>query len=312
MSRGNARQAIFADDRDRLRFLEFLGESVTRFDWILYAYALMPNHFHLLVQITSETLSRGMQWLNERYAIAFNRRHDRVGHLTQGRFKSPPVDKETYLQELIRYIVLNPVRANIVKRPEDYRWSSYRATAGLTQAPSWLSVDDVLLPFGQERDLARAGFRDFVNAAIGVDSSFWRDLFEKSYIGGDEWMEEIRERIALKPRSTEHPRVERIVKTPSMSDVVAAVAESFRVEPARIRCGIDRLPRMLAAWIAWNECLLTGSQIGAGLGLKSAGYISDLVRRCDRELDRDLSFRETARRCLSTLGRKTKNEDLTP
>ena len=93
MSRGDAKQCIFVDDRDRKFFLHLLGECVTRFEWILYAYALMPNHFHLLVELTEETLSKGMHWLNTAYAIAFNKRHDRVGHVLQGRFKSPPVEK---------------------------------------------------------------------------------------------------------------------------------------------------------------------------------------------------------------------------
>src|SRR5436190_2616656 len=201
MSRGDAKQCIFVDDRDRQSFLDLLGECVTRFQWILDAYAIMPNHFHLLVQLTEETLSRGMHWLNTSYAVAFNRRHNRVGHVLQGRFKSPPVERETYLLELIRYIVLNPVRANIVKRPEDYRWSSYRATIGLAPAKSWLAVDDARLPFGPDRQLARAALRDFVNAAIGVDTSIWKDLFEKGYVGSEDWVAQIQERIALKPRS---------------------------------------------------------------------------------------------------------------
>ena len=313
ISRGNAKQEIFADERDRVRFLELLGESAERFDWILLAYALMPNHFHLLIQLTTETLSRGMQWLNERYAIAFNRRHGRVGHLLQGRFKSPLVEKESYLLELIRYIVLNPVRANIVKRPEQCRWTSYRATAGLAAAPAWLAIDDVLLPFGPDRDLARAGFRDFVNAAIGVDTSLWRDLFERThYIGGSEWKGEVQDRITLKPRCSEHPHEQRNAESLTMVDVVAAVADSCGLEPVRIRSGLDRKSRMIAAWIAWNEARLTGSEIAAGLRLRSSGYISRLIRHCDAALDRDSGLRLDVERCLSTLGRKGRKKDLTP
>src|ERR1700730_3741621 len=118
--RGNCRQDIFLDDHDRNRFLEMLGACVDRYDWILYAYVLMSNHFHLVLQLTCETLSRGMQWLDSKYAQAFNRRHKRVGHLYQGRFDGRLVEKETYFLEVLRYDALNPVRAGMVARPDDY------------------------------------------------------------------------------------------------------------------------------------------------------------------------------------------------
>jgi hypothetical protein len=98
----------------------------------------MTNHFHLLVQTPEANLSRGMQWFNTAYAVWFNRRHDRSGHLYGGRFKAFVIEKESYFLEVLRYVVLNPVRAHMVERPEDYRWSSYRATAGLEPAPEWL------------------------------------------------------------------------------------------------------------------------------------------------------------------------------
>ena len=311
MSRGDAKQRIFVDDRDCKFFLHLLGQCVTRFEWILYAYALMPNHFHLLVELTEETLSKGMHWLNASYAIAFNRIHNRVGHVLQGRFKSPPVEKESYLLELIRYIVLNPVRANIVKRPEDYRWSSYRATIGLAAAPPWLAVDDVLLPFGPDRDLARAGVQDFVNAAIGADTNLWKELFERRYIGRNEWIAHVQERIDCKPRSSEHTRDERLIARFNMDDIIAAVARTCHIDPVRLRCGRDRVPRMVAAWIGRHE-LSTGPQIAGALHLRSAGHISELIRRCDRELRVDADLRQTIELCMSTLGRKPKIEDLTP
>jgi putative transposase len=305
-ARGNAKQKIFLDDRDRRRFLELLGECVTRFGWIAFAYALMPNHFHLLIQLTSETLSRGMKWLNGTYAIAFNLRHARVGHVLQGRFKSPMVEKETYLLQLLRYIVLNPVQAGIVVRPEDDRWTSYRATLGLTPSLTWLAVDDVLMQFGPDRDLARAAFRDFVNAAIGFDSTAWRDLIGQHYLGSDAWRAHVRDRIELKPRSSEHPCEQRVVDPPSMSDVVAAVAGTYGIEKIRIQCGSDRAPRMIAAWVAWKQALITGKEIGAALRL-SPGRISQLVRHCDHELARDPSLRKA----VSTISRKLKIKDLT-
>jgi len=143
-SRGNARQDIFIDDEDRGVFLSTLGEVVDRFRWICHAYCLMSNHYHLLIETPSPNLSRGMQLLNGVYTQRFNRRHERFGHVLQGRYKAILVEKESHLLELARYVVLNPVRAKMVRSVRDWPWSSYRATAGQTDIPSFLQVDWIL------------------------------------------------------------------------------------------------------------------------------------------------------------------------
>jgi putative transposase len=129
-SRGNERRAIFRSDHDRRTFLGFLGTAARRFGWSVTAWVLMTNHFHVVIQTPEPNLSRGMQWLNGVYAGWFNARHHRSGHLFQGRFKAVLVDSQRYFAEVLRYVVLNPVRAKMVERPEDYRWSSYHVTAG--------------------------------------------------------------------------------------------------------------------------------------------------------------------------------------
>ena len=134
-SRGNERRNIFRSDRDRKAFLVFLGLTARRFGWSVTAWVLMSNHFHLVVQTLEPNLSRGMHWLNGAYAGWFNRTYGRSGHLFQGRFKAFLIDKEAYFAEVLRYVVLNPVRATMVERPEAYKWSSYRATAGLEKGP---------------------------------------------------------------------------------------------------------------------------------------------------------------------------------
>jgi REP element-mobilizing transposase RayT len=134
-ARGNAREAIFNDDSDRKTFLGVLGKIIERYNWLCHAYCLMGNHYHLLIETPDGNLSRGMRQLNGIYTQTFNRRHRRVGHVLQGRFKAILVEKDSYLLELCRYIVLNPVRANRVKHPKHYAWSSYRATAGVSNPP---------------------------------------------------------------------------------------------------------------------------------------------------------------------------------
>jgi putative transposase len=302
--RGNCRQDIFLDDDDRRFFLKLLGKCVDRFAWILTTYVLMSNHFHFVTQLTCASLSRGMQWLDSEYPRYFNRRYGRVGHLYQGRFNAPLVEKETYSLEVLRYDILNPVRAGMVTLPEDYVWSSHRAVLGLTKAPQWLAVDDLLVQFAPQRDLARACYKSFVDAAIGVDRNPWKDLVGQIYLGSDTWIEQVREQVDLKPRSDEHPRAQRLVDTAPMSAVVAGVAECLSIDEERVRSGRGGLPRLLAAWIACNETLLTNREIAAGLRLRSSSRISQLARRCEGELVANPELQRRVDQCISTIRRK--------
>ena len=303
-SRGNEQRATFLDDSDRLCFLGLLGEAVRRHKWILTAYVLMSNHFHLVIELTRNTLARGMQWLNGEYGRAFNRRHDRVGHLFQGRPDERLLEKESHFLEVLRYVVLNPVRAGIAARPEDYRWSSYRAVVGDEPAPEWLAVEHVLANFGVDRDLARARYRHFVREGIGLNRKPWADLVGGIYLGSEAWVTNVREKIEIKPRSDEHPREQRLPVRHAMSTVVASVAEELAIDEQRIRNGRGGVPRMLAAWLGCYEALLTGREVAAGLRIKSSSQVTRLVRQFDRDLAASASLQATVDRCVSTLRRK--------
>jgi putative transposase len=148
-ARGNARQDIFEDDDDRQMFLESLARVCGRHRWLCHAYCLMSNHYHLLVETGSPTLSKSMKYLNGVYTQYYNRKHARVGHLFQGRFKGILVEKDAYLFELSRYVVLNPVRARMVRLAKHWPWSSYRATAGLALSPECLTTDWILGGFAE-------------------------------------------------------------------------------------------------------------------------------------------------------------------
>lgn len=167
LSRGNAKQAIFVGDADYEQFLDLLSTTSSRFGVRCHAYCLMSNHFHLLLQPDASPLSPMMQQLNSAYSQSFNRRHDRVGHVLQGRFKALLVDRDDYFLQLVRYISLNPVEAGVVDEPRAWRWSSYRATAGLTEAPTFLVRDDVWRMFASSNDEAQRRFVAFVDAGRG-------------------------------------------------------------------------------------------------------------------------------------------------
>ena len=158
------------------------AECVGRFGWVCHAYCLMDNHYHFLVETPLPNLARGMRQLNGIYTQRFNRRHGHLGHLFQGRYKSILVEKDSYLRELARYVVLDPVRARLVKRPEQWRWSSYRASAGMDAAPPWFATDWLLGQFARRRKNAQAAYVRFVAEGLKAPS-IWGALRGQIFLG---------------------------------------------------------------------------------------------------------------------------------
>ena len=286
-SRGNERRPIVRSDRDRSRFFEFLGQTVSRFGWSLTAAVLMTNHFHLVIQTPEPNLSRGMHWFNSAYAGWYNHTRTRCGHLYQGRFKALLIEKEAYLAEVLRYVVLNPVRAKMVERPEDYRWSTYRATAGLERAPAWFDLDAALAMFHSERVVAQENYREFVLAKVDSEEKLWDKLVNGIYLGTEAWTRKMRKLVEAKPRSSDHPRAHRAVGRPKMAAIVAAVAKAAGESAEAIRTQRGNILRQLVSWIGWHEGLATLASIASSIRLRSEGHVSNLIKRCDREFGRN-------------------------
>jgi putative transposase len=219
-SRGDRHEPIFEDDDDRQVFLNVLAEVVSRFNWLCHAYCLMTNHYHLVVETPDGNLSKGMRQLNGMYTQASNRRHKRTGHLFQGRFKGILVDKESYLLELSRYVVLNPVRAAMVKHPGDYAWSSYGAMVGATPTPGWLATDRLLIQFGSRRAEARRRYTRFVEEGIGLPS-IWTELRQQIFLGDDKFIKRMLKKVKPAGDELSIPKAQR--RTPAASlDAIAA------------------------------------------------------------------------------------------
>ncbi|MBI3343674.1 MAG: transposase [Gammaproteobacteria bacterium] len=193
-ARGNAQADIYADDSDRQQFLSLLQNTVERYDWYCHAYCLMDNHYHLLIETHAPTLSKGMKFLNGTYTQYYNRQHQRVGHVFQGRFKAILVQKDTYLLELARYVALNPVRARMVRSARDWPWSSYRATAGHEESPACLTTDWVLGGFAKTKNVAQQHYRDFVQQGKGQPSP-WQKLKNQIYLGDDEFVDDMQSKL---------------------------------------------------------------------------------------------------------------------
>ncbi len=207
-SRGDAQEDIYREDEDRRLFLGILGEVCERFDWVVHAYCLMDNHYHLLVETPNGNLSKGMRQLNGVYTQRFNRKHSRVGHVFQGRYKAILVQKESYLLELARYIVLNPVRARMVRSAKDWPWSSYRATAGQGQKVGWLHTEWLLSAFARQKGRAMERYRQFV-AEGKKQPSPWEQLRNQVYLGSETFVEKMQTRLDRGKDLSEIPKKQR-------------------------------------------------------------------------------------------------------
>lgn len=186
-SRGNERKAIYFDDADFEKFLSILGKVCERYNWMVYAYCLMGNHYHLLLETPEANLSMGMRQLNGTFTQAINRKYQRVGHLFQGRFKAILVDKDAYLLELSRYVVLNPVRANMVQSLDDWPWSSWHVMTGKAAPPDWLYTDALLAMFAKQATVAREKYVKFVFQ--GKNVPVWDKLSNQIFLGNDDFVQ---------------------------------------------------------------------------------------------------------------------------
>ena len=217
-SRGDRREKIFDDDRDRAIFLEILASVAERYHWLCHGYCLMDNHYHLLIETPEGTLSSGMRQLNGVYTQRYNRTHHTVGHLLQGRFKAIVVEKDSYLLEVSRYMVLNPLRVKAVTSPGEWKWSSYAATAGLEEPPQFLSIDWILSQFHHDKYQAQRLYRAFVISGMEKEAP-WRELKGRMILGSNGFIATIRARLGKKQEAKEIPRVERFAGRPPLSQI---------------------------------------------------------------------------------------------
>lgn len=291
MARGHERSAIFRDAEDRSKFLALLAQVATEEKWIVHAYCLLGNHFHLLVETPEGALARGMRDLNGRYAQWFNWRHERRGHVFEGRYRAVVVEKQTHLMELHRYIVLNPVRARLSERPSEWRWSSYRATAGSEKAPEWLETDWTLSQFGARRAAAREAFQRFV--AAGKTAGKEVEALEKAaYLGGKDFLKRMQELVGSREAADgEIPaRFRKPAVRVQLEEIRKQVAREWGVKTeglARRRGGDDK---KAAIYLSRKLTRLTGREIGKEFGVKPA-RVSNVVVQIDSEPNSSLARR---------------------
>ena len=221
-ARGNGRAEIFLDDGGRAGFLEILAAMVSRFGWLVHAYCLMDNHYHLLMETPEANLGHGMRQLNGIHTQRLNRAHGRTGHVFEGRYKSILVEKERHLLELSRYVVLNPVRAGMVGEAGDWRWSSFLATAGEVETPDWLHTGALLALFSGGGIEARRAYARFTAEGVGAASP-WESLRHQMLLGGEYFIGRMADRLAGGKVSGEVPRAQRRARAHTLEPYEAAM-----------------------------------------------------------------------------------------
>ena len=291
-ARGNARGEIFRTNSDRDRFLQLLQSSAERFRADVFCFVLMDNHFHLLVQTHEPNLSRWMHWLVVSYSVYFNRRHRRVGHLFQGRYKSFLVEAGEYLVNLSRYIHLNPVRgarigrgtpAELRNRLRNFEWSSYPGYAGLSKPFPFVRETVVSDEFGGTGRERRLRYRRFVEEQLlsSVKSPF-PDVQWQIALGNESFLQKIRARInALHKDSREFTTLRRAVSFATPEDVLDKVARKFKIDRQRLLCRNRRSSEAtnMAIWMMAELCGVTLREIGEVIGGLDYAAVAQRIRR---------------------------------
>lgn len=193
-ARGNFGQALFTDIEDAQKFLDLLIIEVGQHHWLCHSYCLVGDHYHLVIETPEPNLGRGMGRLNMRYSQWFGRRHQRSGHLFQGRYKAILFEKDRHLVEICRHVVNNPVRLDLVNRVDLWRWSSYRALASDDAWADWLTTEFVLSAFGPDLDEAQAAWRTYVEEATDTPSP-WKNLRAGHYLGSEAFLSSLQSHI---------------------------------------------------------------------------------------------------------------------
>ena len=309
--RGNERREIFADDRDRKRFLEILAESKEIYGVEVHGYVVMANHFHLLVMTPEANLQKFMHRFNTSYTVHYNRRHRRSGHLYQGRYKAILVDADNYLLELSRYLHLNPVRLKRYFQLEvkekrkiirTYPWSSYRGYVYLKHRQPFVIYSTVLemVGGGDDRE-GRKGYADFVMAGILQDMNitFWQGVRGQAVLGSDDFVDWIYERFLAhkKVDSKEFPGLWELRKRPeTIEEIAREVAREFEVEEASLyrRRGVNRVARSVLMELSCLHLVrrMSLAVIGRELGGVSVSALSQNRSRLAKRMKDDRQLRQ--------------------
>jgi len=284
-ARGNERGKIFFTKKDYAKFKEYVAGAKDKFGFFLHAYVLMTNHYHLIVETPEKNLSRTMHFINSSYTTYVNIKRKRVGHLFQGRYKAIVVDKENYLLELSRYVHLNPVRANMTQKPEDYPYSSYGSyVAGPPE--SIVSQDTILGMLSSKRREACRRYRDFVESAIGVEiGNPLQKVYGGVILGSRKFIGDTLER--LKFERVQMPEISRGKALRSKIDIeqiIRACCEYFRVPREEMLRSRRSASRKVCIYLIRKHTCATNREIAELFGTLTYSAVAKISGSVSKQL----------------------------
>jgi REP element-mobilizing transposase RayT len=284
-SRGNERKAIFKGRADREKFLSYLESAVLRYDAIIHVYCLMDNHYHLLLETPYGNLSQIMRHINGAYATYFNTKHQRPGHLLQGRFKAILVEFDAYSKELSRYIHLNPLRANMIHDLDDYKWSSYLDYIGIRTAPAWLDTSFILGYFGKNPRTAKQNYREFVTDRLGQEyENPLGEVVGSTILGSIDYVKHIKAKfIQGKKPNRDLPALNALISKPTIEDIKKAVKSHCDHQPA--------MKKNVALYLCHKYTTNTLKLIGHHFGIGESA-VSQASRRVKERLRKDKNLKK--------------------
>lgn len=283
-SRGNERKDVFKSQRDRERFLTYLQTATERYGAAIHVYCLMSNHYHLLLETPEGNLSQIMRHINGAYTNYYNTKRNRTGHLFQGRYKAILVEADEYATELSRYIHLNPVRAKMVEEPGAYRWSSFRAYIGESNAPEWLKTGFILGYFGSNGKVAGKEYQRFVQELLGEENNYSVDCSTATAILGSlEFMAAIEEKyLANKEPDRNLPELRKITRRLSLEAIIAESGSCFREN--------ERLAAKASIYISHKYSGAQLKEIGERFGIGESA-VSQASKRFAEKMAEDAELR---------------------
>lgn len=291
-SRGNLRDRIFFDDKDREKFLDILRRTKERYGYLLHAYALMENHYHLFLETPKANISQIMQNINTSYTVYINKRHKRFGHLFQGRFKGIIVDKETYLIVLSRYIHLNPVRARMVESPEDYRWTSYREYIGACKGKeSMVDIAETLSYFSKTKYAAMKAYKEFVLEGIGERNNPMDDMVAGVLLGSEMFVAQIRRMLQRRKPDEEIPQLKKLQEIIPVEKVIKGCCKYYGKKEEELRKGKGKRERQAAIYVSKIMSNAKNTEIGRYFGIQGS-TVSEALKRVETRIKREGKFRK--------------------
>jgi len=300
-SRGNQREKIFWDAKDRERLKTVLERTKERYGYLLHAYVFMDNHYHLLVETLHANLHQIMQNINTSYTVFVNRKYNRSGHLFQGRYKAFIVDKDKYLLALSRYIHLNPVRAGAVKRAEEFRWSSYQEYLYGRKEGALTDTDETLSFFSKQRAVAVKKYKEFVEAGIEVRTPLQDGI--GSVLGGEPFRERVLKLLRITSDKAGIPEIKKIERTYEIKGIVRGVAgyyglaEEDLIKRRKRTEGQRRIGIYLSKVLSGRR----NADIGAIFGI-TIQAVTNVVRDVEKRREGDRRFDSELKRIKEIVG----------